>query len=259
MAHEGGVYIVGAGPGDPELLTVRAANLLREAHVILYDRLVPAEILDLAGPKAEKIYVGKHEGRQEEIQSAIFGMMENYARAGRVVIRLKGGDPMVFGRGAEEAQYLRDRGIRVEIVPGITSAIAVPGLAGIPVTYRNLSRSFSVITGHTTDGTPEQWKQYVAIDTLVILMGVQNRTKIAAALIAAGRPASEPAAFIENGSTPQELIVVTTLREVAEGKVEVKNPAIFVIGEVVRLGSANSAGAVSRLSRPKYKKSAISV
>ena len=231
----GGVFIVGAGPGDPDLLTRKACRLLEQADVVLYDRLVSDEILDLAKPSAELVYVGKHEGRQEEIQSAIFGMMEAYARAGRTVVRLKGGDPMVFGRGAEEWQYLAERGIAVEVVPGITSAISVPGLAGIPVTHRNLSRSFTVITGHTTTGLPEEWARYAGIDTLVILMGVQHRAIIAQALIAAGRRPDEPIAFIENGSTPNERVTTATLAEVAEGRVEASNPAVFVIGEVVRV------------------------
>ena len=229
------VYLIGAGPGDPDLLTVKARRILRSADVILYDRLVSPEVLAAANPRAEFLYAGKHAGEQEAVQQWIFEQLTEHARRGRVVVRLKGGDPCVFGRGGEEWATLRERGIEVEMVPGVSSAIAVPGLAGIPLTYRGVSRSFAIITGHCCGETETDWTRYAGIDTLIILMGVSERARIARALIAAGRSAAEPAAFIERGSTPDERTVIATLGEIAAGRVNVEPPAVFVTGEVVRL------------------------
>lgn len=232
------VYLVGAGPGDPDLLTIKAARLIGQADVILYDRLVSSEILTLAKPGAELVYVGKEKGCAEETQRRIFGELTLNALRGRVVLRLKGGDPMVFGRGGEEWAYLAQLGVDVEVVPGISSAIAVPSLAAIPLTARGIARSFAVVTGHDRDGFREEWQSCLGIDTLVILMGVANRERIAHALIDSGRPAHQPCAFIERGSTPQERVVVTTLAAIAEGSVDVDSPAIWICGEVVNLREA---------------------
>jgi uroporphyrin-III C-methyltransferase len=151
-------------------------------------------------------------------------------------VRLKGGDPLVFGRGAEEWEKLLEAGIAVEIVPGISSAVAVPGMAGVPVTYRGVADGFAVITGHLrSEGQEVDWSKYARVDTLVILMGVSTRSTIASELIRHGRDANQPVAFVERGSTDRERVVVTTLAEVANGKVEVSNPAVFVAGEVVRV------------------------
>lgn len=229
------VYLVGAGPGDPELLTIKAARLIGSADVILYDRLVSPEILALAKPGAELIYVGKEKGCAEEIQRRIFGELSLNALRGGVVLRLKGGDPMVFGRGGEEWAYLAQLGVAVEVVPGISSAVAVPSLAAIPLTSRGVARSFAVVTGQDRDGFREEWRSCLGIDTLVILMGVANRERIARALIDSGRPAHQPCAFIERGSTPRERVVITTLGSIAEGTVEVESPAIWVCGDVVAL------------------------
>lgn len=231
----GSVSLIGAGPGDPELLTLRAARRLAAAEVVLYDRLVSAEILALANPQAEFIYAGKEKGQQDEVQQEIFRHLALHAGAGKRVVRLKSGDPLVFGRGAEEAEYLLSLGIAVEIVPGISSAIAVPGQAGIPVTYRSLSSSFTVVTGHARKNGAIDWRSHAAAETLIILMGVETRVEIAQALIAAGRAASEPVAFISRGCTASETTVETTLAEVAAGNVAVESPAIFIAGEVVRL------------------------
>jgi len=203
--------------------------------VVLYDRLVHPEILTLARADAECIYVGKHQGEQELRQEQIFDLIRDRALQGKIVGRLKGGDSLVFGRGAEEWQLALNHGIRVELIPGVSSAIAVPGLAGIPLTFRNVSQSFAVVTGHCQEGTSHAWDRYAAVDTLVILMGVKNRQSIAAGLIAAGRPSHESVAFIYRGSLEEERTVESTLAEVAAGKVHVKNPAVFVIGEVVNL------------------------
>lgn len=231
----GKVYLVGAGPGDAELLTVKAARILGACDVVLYDRLVSPEVLRLANPKALIIDVGKREGEQAAIQESIFKLMLHHARSGRTVVRLKGGDPLVFGRGAEEWALAVRYGIEVELIPGVSSSIAVPGLAGIPVTYRNLSRSFAVITGHSADDPAEDWRRYAQIDTLIVLMGVKKRVEIAKALIQAGRQSNEPVAFVERGATPEERVTVSTLGEVALGRVLVRNPAVFVIGQVVTL------------------------
>ena len=231
----GRLILIGAGPGDPELLTLKAARLLRECDVVLYDRLVSRAILAHAREDAEYIYVGKREGEQEPVQARIFSLILEHALAGKVVGRLKGGDPLVFGRGAEEWALAREHGIPVEFVPGLTSAIAVPGLAGIPLSYRGVSQSFAVITGQSGDAGPEQWKRYADVDTLVVLMGVKTRQAIANTLIEAGRCREEPAAFVSHGSLGSEQVVETSLGAIAESRVNVESPAILVVGEVVRL------------------------
>ncbi|HXE11781.1 MAG TPA: uroporphyrinogen-III C-methyltransferase [Bryobacteraceae bacterium] len=234
-APRGKIYLVGAGPGDPDLLTVKAARVLRRCDVVLYDRLVGKEILDLIDPSANKLDVGKHEGEQHAIQENIFRLLLEHACAGKTVVRLKGGDPLVFGRGAEEWALAINSGIDVELIPGISSAIAVPGLAGIPLTFRNVSRSFVVITGRSGDNKEPDWSRYAGIDTIIILMGVKTRAAIASGLIAAGRNSHEPVAFVERGASLDERVIVSTLGEVAAGRVEVTGHAVFVVGEVVQI------------------------
>jgi uroporphyrin-III C-methyltransferase len=229
------VYLIGAGPGDPDLLTVKAHRVLQRVDVVLYDRLVSAEVLAVANPSAELIYVGKHEGEQETVQQAIFDLMLHRARAGNSVARLKGGDACVFGRGGEEWLHLARNGVEVEVIPGVSSALAAPALAGVPLTYRGVSRGFAVVTGHCTGRDPVDWDAYARVDTLVILMGVKDRAHIARSLIRAGRRRDEPAVFIERATTADELIRDTTLGEVAAGEVEVESPAVFVIGAVAAL------------------------
>ena len=231
----GKLYLIGAGPGDPELLTVKAARVLGECDVVLYDRLVSPQVLALARADAELIYVGKHEGDQEHVQDRIFELIRVHAGQGKTVARLKGGDPIVFGRGAEEWARAANYGIPVELIPGITSAISVPALAGIPLTYRGISQSFAVVAGHCREGLAQDWTRYAAIDTLVVLMGVTNRSFIARFLIDAGRQPEEPVAFIERGTLATETIVESTLGAVARDEIEIASPAVFVIGEVVRL------------------------
>lgn len=231
----GKLYVIGAGPGDVELLTLKAARVLRECDVVLYDRLVGRDVLSLARADAELIYVGKHEGEQEHTQTAIFELICSHALQGKSVARLKGGDPLVFGRGAEEWRLAVEQGIEVELIPGVTSATAVPGCAGIPLTYRGVSQSFAVITGHCHEGLEQHWAKYRHIDTLVVLMGVKNRRAIAAALVTAGRDPEEPVAFIERGTTDDERVVEGKLAAVAAGELDVASPAVWVIGRVVRL------------------------
>jgi uroporphyrin-III C-methyltransferase len=234
-SNRGKIFLVGAGPGDAELLTLKAARILAACDVVLYDRLISEDVLALINPSAERLYVGKHQGEQEQTQQRIFDLLIEHALAGKRVVRLKGGDPLVFGRGAEEWALAIKHGVDVEFVPGVTSAIAVPGLAGIPLTYRQLSQNFTVITGHCTEGSEEDWARYSHLDTLVILMGVKNRAQIAMRLIGAGRRPAESVAFVERGSLADEHITLSTLQEVADGLVQIANPAVFVVGEVVRL------------------------
>jgi uroporphyrin-III C-methyltransferase len=233
----GKLYLIGAGPGDPELLTLKAARVLGECDVVLYDRLVSPEVLSFARADAQQIYVGKHEGEQNQTQTEIFDLIRQHALQGKTVARLKGGDPLIFGRGGEEWALARETGIAVELIPGITSAVAVPGLAGIPLTYRGVSQSFAVITGHCLEGRSGYWQSYAGVHTLVILMGVKNRAHIAQSLIAAGRSVNEPVAFIQRGTTRTEEVLETTLAAVAAGDTKVHNPAVFVIGRVVKLRS----------------------
>jgi uroporphyrin-III C-methyltransferase len=230
----GKLYLIGAGPGDAELLTVKAARVLHECDIVLYDRLTTREVLALARPDAQLIYVGKHDGEQEREQARIFELILEHAFAGRTVARLKGGDPLVFGRGAEEWEMAVQQGIEVELIPGISSAIAVPGLAGIPLTFREVSRSFAVVTGHWKSGTNMDWTPYASIDTLVILMGTKQRVSIAESLIAVGRRPNEPVAFVEQGSMAEQRVIETSLKAIAKGDVEVTGPAVMVVGEVVR-------------------------
>jgi uroporphyrin-III C-methyltransferase len=231
----GKIYIVGAGPGRRDLLTLRAAEVLALADVVLYDRLVSAEVLAMTRPQAILVDAGKEHGRQEEIQRRILEQLETFARKFRHVVRLKGGDPMVFGRGAEEMLWLRQHGLDVELVPGISSALAVPALAGIPVTLRGTARSFAVVTGHSCGDPGADWDALAAVDTLVILMGVARRAEIAARLLRAGRRPDEPVAFVRNGTLPDQHVTVTDLAAVARGTVDAASPAVMVVGQVVRL------------------------
>ena len=237
--------MVGAGPGDPELLTVKALRVLEHCDVVLYDRLVGKEILKLINPAAQRLDVGKREGEQELIQQNIFQLLLEHACAGKNVVRLKGGDPLVFGRGAEEWALAIKYGVDVELVPGVSSAIAVPGLAGIPLTFRKVSRSFAVVTGHSGDDADEDWSRFVHIDTLILLMAVKKRALIARALIEAGRTAMNRWLLWSGARRRDERVVVSTLGAVADEKVMVKNPAVFVIGKVVQLREMLSSFAAS--------------
>jgi len=233
----GKVYIVGAGPGDPELLTLKALKVIKKADVILYDRLINPEILLYAKPECELIYVGKEDGKHILEQDKINFLLYEFAKNNNTVVRLKGGDPFVFGRGGEEALFLKEKGIPYEIIPGITSAISVPLYAGVPITHRGVSSSFVVITGHGSKGQfPNiDWNAISKIDTIIFLMGVSNREKIAKNLINAGKSPETPIIFIEKGTTKEQKEIEATLGEVAEGKVKVYPPAIFLIGDVVNL------------------------
>lgn len=233
----GKVYIVGAGPGHPELLTLKAAELLRRADVVIYDRLIQEEVLALAKPSAERIYMGKPLGRHESRQQEINELLVRKAREGKVVVRLKGGDPYVFGRGGEEAEYLADHGIPFEVVPGVTSAFAAPLSAGIAVTHRDVASSVAVVTGHeaSREGERIPWGALAQIDTLIFLMSVTNIDTIVRKLIEHGLDPATPAAMVQMAFWPEEKVVVGTVSDIAE-KVQqsgVRPPATLVIGKVV--------------------------
>ena len=235
------VYLVGAGPGDPGLFTLKGKKLLERADVVVYDRLVGDEILAMANPEAEMIYVGKVSGRHALPQEEINALLVAKAAEGKRVVRLKGGDPFLYGRGGEEAQYILERGYQYEVVPGITSAIAVPAYAGIPVTHRDATSSFAVITGHEKPGKSESsvnWKEIsTGIGTLVFLMGVENLGFICEKLIDNGRDPGTPVALIREGTRPQQAVISGTLADIVEKVVQTsfKPPAVIVVGEVVEL------------------------
>jgi uroporphyrinogen III methyltransferase/synthase len=239
--RSGKVYLVGAGPGDPGLITVKGLACLKQADVVIYDRLVDESILNEARPEAEKIYVGKADRLHILEQDAINGLLLEKAREGKVVVRLKGGDPFVLGRGGEEAEILTRHGISFEVVPGVTSASAVPAYAGIPVTHRGVASSFAVITGHKASdrGEPRiSWdKLATGADTLVILMGMRNLAKIVDELIKHGRSPSTPIAVITQGTTSRQRCFVGTLEDIVP-KVNSENlqpPSVVVVGDVVHL------------------------
>jgi len=229
------VYLVGAGPGDPGLLTVRAADLLGRADVVVHDRLAEPSLLDLAPLSALRVDVGKTPGGPVQ-QDAINDLLVEHGRAAATVVRLKGGDPFVFGRGGEEAQALLAAGVAFEVVPGITSAVAAPAYAGIPLTHRGLSTSFTVVTGHSRHGVDHDidWPHLArAGDTIVVLMGVAHRGEIARRLIEGGRPAATPVAAVRWGTRPDQRTTRTTLAALGDAALE--PPCAIVIGEVASL------------------------
>lgn len=232
----GTVYLVGAGPGDPELITLKAVRLLRKADVILYDRLINPELLDFAGERTRKIAVGKQSGKPSISQYDINKLLAEHALAGNIVVRLKGGDPFVFGRGGEECLELTKHGIRFEIVPGISSALSVPAYAGIPVTQRGEATGFTVISGHLDPKSePYDWQSLASLSTtLVIMMGLRNLSQIAEKLIASGKPADTPAGIIRWGTTQGQKVATGTLADIAEKAEGFTSPATIVIGEVVK-------------------------
>ncbi len=239
-AHSRGiVYLVGGGPGDPGLLTIRGLECLQKADVVVHDRLANEELLSYA-PQAELIDVGKYPRHHPIPQPEINNILIQKASEGRIVVRLKGGDPFIFGRGGEEAQALTEAGIPFEIVPGVTSAIAVPAYAGIPVTQRGVASSVAFITGHCAGSNPLDlnWKALAeGIDTLVFMMGVCSLPIIVSSLIEAGRSADTPIALIEKGTLPDQKVVTGTLSNIMERASEIQPPTIIVVGEVVNLNA----------------------
>lgn len=238
-ANIGKVYLVGAGPGYPDLLTIRAVRLIQTGDVIVYDRLIQEEVLALAKPAAEKIFMGKYVSKHASRQDEINELLVHKAKQGKTVIRLKGGDPFLFGRGGEEAEYLVEHGVPFEVVPGVSSCLSAPLSAGIAVTHRDVASSVAIVTGHNSNENHDRvdWEALSKVDTLVVLMGVHNVTHIAQALMAAGRPSDTPAAMIQMAFWPGQQIVVGTLATIAEDvrRAHVEAPATLVVGEVVRL------------------------
>ena len=238
---KGKVFICGAGPGDPKLMTLRAMELLQTSDVVLYDRLVGKEIIDQIPRGSEKAYVGRMVGDPTTHQEKTNKLMVTYAKRGKTVLRLKGGDPFIFGRGAEEAEYLIKHGIEFEIVPGITSSIASPAYAGIPLTHRRYSSSVAIVTGHEDpkkDKLVVRWAKLAdAVDTIVVLMGIAELDQISHDLVKAGMKKNIKVAIVANGTTDKQRVVKGTLGSIARlaKKAGIQSPAVIVIGSVAGL------------------------
>ena len=240
MAQQRGrVFLVGAGPGDPGLITVKGLKLLRQADVVVHDRLIPHELLDEVKPDTHVIDVGKYPGKPRHRQDEINALLIEQANHGLLVVRLKGGDPLLFGRGWEEFVACLQGGVQCEIVPGVTSALAVPASANIPVTLRKVSRSVAVVTAQSEDGRGADALNYDALagmETIVVLMGLANLREVVEGLVAAGRNPHTPAACIERGTMPQQRVVTGNLETIANlaDEAQLESPTTTVIGEVVR-------------------------
>jgi uroporphyrin-III C-methyltransferase len=238
----GKVYLVGAGPGDPDLLTVKASRLLKEAEVVVHDRLIDPRVLALVNPEAEIVCVGKKGGHYGFPQEGIHELLVRRARSGKTVVRLKGGDPYVFGRGGEEALHLLGEGIPFEVAPGVSSAFAAPAAAGIPLTQRGFSSSVALVTGHQEPGAENgvRWDLLSeGAETLVVLMPLQNLRTIVSRLVLHGRPLDTPAAIVQSGTWREQRQIYSTLREIV-GKAErerIGSPALLIVGKVVALGA----------------------
>jgi len=260
MGMQAKIYLVGTGPGDPDLLTVKAHRLLQAADVVVYDRLVSDEIVELIPPGCSRIYVGKESGRHHVPQNEINQILAGLASSdNRTVVRLKGGDPFVFGRGSEEAIYLAERDIAFEIVPGITAAVACTAYAGIPLTHRGMSRGVHIITGHCLEDEPlnHDWEKLADPErTIVVYMGLANLDRICNKLIEAGLSADTPAAVIENGTTSEQRQCIASLAELPEQvlRYNMKAPVMIVIGQVVSLAGQLDWFIASSSSQPGKQK-----
>jgi uroporphyrin-III C-methyltransferase len=241
----GRVVLIGAGPGDPDLITVKGARLLAEADVVVYDRLASPELLDRCRPDVERIYVGKEPGRDHLSQEEINAVLVDAARRGLVVARLKGGDPFVFGRGGEEILGCAAAGVPCEVIPGVTSATGTAAAAGVPLTHRGTARSFAVVTGTTaTEGDGVDLEVLAgAVDTLVVLMAAGKLEAICATLITAGRPADEPAAVVQWATTADERRVIATLGDLPEAAraARIGPPATLIVGAVAAIPAETAA------------------
>lgn len=242
----GTVTLIGTGPGDPELLTVRAARLLAGADVVLYDNLVSREVLELVASPAERIYVGKRRNQHALRQEQINLRMVELARAGRAVLRLKGGDPFIFGRGGEEAAYLAAAGIEFHVVPGITAATGVAACVGIPLTHRDVAQALTLVTGHLQDGSIDlDWPMLARpAQTVVVYMGLLGLPVLCARLIEHGRDPATPAAIVQQGTTPNQRVLVGTLANLPGivAAAGLHAPTLIIVGEVVRLRTSPGAG-----------------
>lgn len=248
QAEEAGtVYIVGAGPGDADLLTIRAQRLLHQADVIVYDKLVSPDVMEMARRDADRIYVGKSKGRHTLPQDEINQVLVREAQAGKRVVRLKGGDPFIFGRGGEEMETVRAAGIRCEIVPGITAATACAASTGVPLTHRGKAAAVTFLTGHGKDGEPDiDWTAVArGKQTLAVYMGVGNAPRIAGRLIEHGMLPTTPVAVVENGARPDQRLVTATVATLGNEitRSGIKGPALIIIGEVASLANAQAPNA----------------
>ncbi|AVQ35124.1 uroporphyrinogen-III C-methyltransferase [Staphylococcus kloosii] len=234
----GKVFLVGAGPGDPDLITVKGVKAIEQADVILYDRLVNQSLLDYASSEAKLVYCGKHPNHHSLPQEEINDLLVDLAQNGNTVTRLKGGDPFIFGRGGEEAEQLAAADIQFEIVPGITSGVAAPAYAGIPVTHRDYSSSVAFVTGVIKDSVDadDYWKSLVhGPDTLCIYMGVKKLPDICSLLLKHGKNEDTPVALVHYGTTDNQQTVTGTLTDIVKRAEGIKNPAMIIVGEVVKL------------------------
>lgn len=235
----GKVYLIGAGPGDPELLTLKAHRLLVNADVVLYDRLVGKDIIALIPETAEKMYVGKAKSLHSLPQGEINALLAQKAKQGKMVVRLKGGDPFIFGRGGEELEELVDEQVPFEVVPGVTAAAGCAAYAGIPLTHRDYAQSVRFLTGHLKDGTTDlPWDELVhPAQTLVIYMGLTGLAEISQSLLKFGMSATMPVAVVEKGTTSEQRVFTSTIADICSvvNAQEVKSPALLIIGEVVTL------------------------
>ena len=235
MSH---VYLTGAGPGDMDLMTVKALRVITQADVIIYDRLANPDILQKAKDGCEFVYVGKEDGRHSMPQDQINETIYQSSLKHENVVRLKGGDPFVFGRGGEEAAYLYERNVKFEIIPGISASIAVPAYAGIPVTHRGVAVSFRVVTGHESPNKKTSqipWENFKTDDTIVFLMGLHNLPQISKKLMEVGKPSDYPIAVISKGTTKDQTVVVGTLENIVEKAKDAPTPALIIVGRVVEL------------------------
>jgi uroporphyrin-III C-methyltransferase/precorrin-2 dehydrogenase/sirohydrochlorin ferrochelatase len=235
----GKVWLVGAGPGDPKLITARGLELLRQADVVVYDRLVSPALLGEAPVHADRIYVGKVAGRPCVPQEGINDLLVHEATRGRTVVRLKGGDPFVFGRGAEEMLACVQAGVQVEVVPGVSSVLGATAASGIPVTARGVAGSFAVVTAHRAGDHDQDWHALARVDTLVVLMGVERLATVSSRLLAAGRAADTPVAIVENGTLPGERVLEGTLATITAraAAADIRPPALIIVGDTVALRS----------------------
>ena len=254
----GAVYLVGAGPGDPDLITVKGLELLRQAGVVVYDRLIPRELLLQCRRGAELVHVGKKPGSPSIAQEQINRILIDRALQGKLVVRLKGGDPFVFGRGAEEQHACQKAGVNCVVVPGVSSALAAPASVGIPVTYRQKSRHFVVVTGHSNGkGDPLDYSALASIDTIVILMGHSNLVEFCESLMAAGKDPATPAACVEWATTQKQKVSAGSLQSIAAlvERDKLQPPVVTVVGEVAALAATSDSFACEcwKLADPAHR------